>query len=273
MPELPEVETIMQGLAVSLDTKIIQNINIRQPKLRYMISSELMHAANNQKILKLMRRGKYIVLYLQSGSIIIHLGMSGSLCLFSQNTPLKSHDHVDIILNSNQVLRYNDPRRFGAIIWTTEDPLKHHLLNAIGIEPLSEKFTGNYLYKKINNHTASIKICLMNSKIVAGIGNIYATEALFLAKIHPATAAKNLPLNTCHALVAAIKKTLLSAIKAGGTSLKDYVNSEGKPGNFAQQLLVYGKANLPCFICNQPLNSITLGQRCTVYCEHCQLKF
>src|SRR3990167_640198 len=271
MPELPEVETIKRGLAPYLENSIILDIIFWQPKLRFGVPSDLKFKVSGQKIIDITRRGKYLLLKLNNGSVIIHLGMSGSLRLLQQAIPLKPHDHVDFLLSDNKILRYHDPRRFGAILFTDLDPLLHPLLKSIGVEPLLDLFNGEYLYAQTIKRKMPIKNCLLNSKVVAGIGNIYATEALFLAKIHPKTLAKNLSLKDCERLVIAIKETLHASIKAGGTSLKDYINSKGEPGYFAQQLLVYGRANLPCVVCGQKITSINLGQRCTTCCENCQV--
>ena len=270
MPELPEVETILRGLIPQLEGATIQDVIIRHPQLRWPIPTELKALLSQQKILSLSRRGKYLLIHVSTGTLIIHLGMSGSLRLLTLDVPLTRHDHVDIILSPHQRLRYNDPRRFGAILWTEENPLNHPLLKSMGIEPLDMNFTGQYLKQKALNRHAAIKPFIMNSKIVTGIGNIYAAEALFLAKIHPTMPAGLLTQQQCDQLVEAIKQILKSAISQGGTTLKDFVNSEGKPGYFAQKLHVYGRANLPCSTCGAPLRSIQLGQRSTVFCEHCQ---
>jgi formamidopyrimidine-DNA glycosylase len=221
-------------------------------------------------IIKIERRGKYLLIRMKNGTLIIHLGMSGSLRLIDKKVKLQPHDHVDILLNSEYVLRYNDPRRFGAILWTPGPPNLHPLIQSIGIEPLDEAFTGKYLQRIIVKHHSSIKSFLMNSKMIAGIGNIYAAEALFLAFIHPLTPAERLSQQQCVQLVQAIKSVLTNAIAAGGTTLKDYVNSEGKPGYFSQQLYVYGRADLPCKRCQQILQSLQIGQRNTVFCDNCQ---
>ena len=196
--------------------------------------------------------------------------MSGSLRILTQQEPPTKHDHVDMILSDNQLLRYNDPRRFGAILWASADPLMHPLLQSMGVEPLDANFTGQYLIKQILKRRTPIKALLMNSKIVTGIGNIYAAEALFLARIHPATPSSLLTTDQCVTLVEVIKKVLNAAISQGGTTLKDFINSEGKPGYFSQSLHVYGRANQPCSACGNLLEHMLLGQRSTVFCNNCQ---
>lgn len=271
MPELPEVETTMRGLMPHLEGVMIQDVIVRAPQLRWPIPSDLKTCLSGQKIIKLSRRGKYLLIHVTTGTLIIHLGMSGSLRFLNSNKPPSRHDHVDILFSEKTILRYNDPRRFGAILWTEITPLNHPLLASIGIEPLDNQFNGEYLKKCALKRNVPVKSFIMNSKIVAGIGNIYAAEALFLAKIHPSTPAGMLTQHQCERLVTAIKKILNQAIVAGGTTLKDFVNSEGKPGYFSQQLQVYGRADLPCVRCNAPLQSMQTGQRSTVFCEHCQV--
>lgn len=270
MPELPEVETIRCGLIPHLEHAVIQNVIIRHSHLRWPIPSNLNTILSHQKITKLSRRGKYLLIHVATGTLIIHLGMSGSLRVLSGNPAPTRHDHLDIILSTQKIVRYNDPRRFGAVLWTEDNPYNHPLITSIGIEPLDPCFTGQYLQQQVLNRHVPIKSFIMNSKVVAGIGNIYATEALFLAKIHPKTQAGVLNQAQCNQLVSAIKKTLSLAIAAGGTTLKDFVNSEGQPGYFSQKLYVYGRSRLPCLVCGTSLQSMQLGQRNTVFCAHCQ---
>lgn len=270
MPELPEVETVKCGLKPHIENKTIQDVTIRHFQLRWPIPADLKKQLTGQQVSTITRRGKYLVIHVTSGTLIIHLGMSGSLRVITQNLAPTRHDHVDIILSDETIIRYNDPRRFGAILWTTQDPFTHPLLYAIGIEPLDEHFTGHYLQQKALKRHAPIKSFLMNSKMVAGIGNIYAAEALFLAKIHPMTPANALTSKECDNLVHAIKQILQNAIESGGTTLKDFVNSEGKPGYFSQNLNVYGRAKLLCKVCGNVLESFQLGQRSTVFCGFCQ---
>lgn len=270
MPELPEVETIMRGLIPHLKNTVIVDVIVRQAKLRWPISPTLKKHLIQQRVLKLSRRGKYLLLQVTNGTLILHLGMSGRLQILSKITPPTRHDHVDIFFGDSYLLRYNDPRRFGAILWTETDPLQHSLLQSLGIEPLSDHFTGDYLKKRSENRRVAIKSFIMNSHVVTGIGNIYAAEALFLAKIHPLMPAEALTDAQYNQLVDAIKVILQAAIHQGGTTIKDFINSEGKPGYFTQQLRVYGRGGKPCLICHASLQTMQLGQRSTVFCESCQ---
>lgn len=270
MPELPEVETVMRGLTPHLENAMIDHVIVRCPQLRWPIPKDLNNILRGQKIVRLSRRGKYLLISVATGTLIIHLGMSGSLRILSQVTPPLAHDHMDIVFSNHMTLRYNDPRRFGAILWTEENPLEHGLLKSMGIEPLDVHFTGQYLKKLALKRHTHIKSFIMNSKIVVGVGNIYAAEALFLAGVHPLTPTHLLSIHQCDQLVKSIKIILKHAIFEGGTTLKDFVNSEGKPGYFAQKLNVYGRAGLPCIVCHARLQSIKLSQRSTVFCEACQ---
>ncbi|MDF1828173.1 MAG: bifunctional DNA-formamidopyrimidine glycosylase/DNA-(apurinic or apyrimidinic site) lyase [Legionellaceae bacterium] len=272
MPELPEVETVMRGLVPHLNGVIIHDVVVRCPKLRWPIPSDLNTKLNQQTIINLSRRGKYLLMQLSNGTLIIHLGMSGSLRLFSLNptNPPKAHDHLDLVLSNHMLLRYNDPRRFGAILWTEDNPHQHKLLKTMGIEPFDINFTGAYLKHLALKRRTPIKSFIMNNKIVVGVGNIYAAEALFLAGIHPLTPSNLLTTQQCDQLASSIKTILSQAISNGGTTLKDFINSEGKPGYFSQKLHVYGRAGLPCTVCQSALESIKLGQRSTVFCATCQ---
>lgn len=270
MPELPEVETLMRGLIPHLENIYIETVILRHTQLRWPISTNLNNHLSKQQILKLSRRGKYLLISFSHGTLIIHLGMSGSLKLLNTNILPKPHDHVDIILSNHTILRYHDPRRFGAILWTEDDPFTHPLLKSIGIEPFDPFFNSAYLYERAKKRLVPIKNFLMNGTIVAGIGNIYAAETLFLAKIHPLTASRRLTKLQWEQVVSAIQTILAVAITAGGTTLKDFVNSEGKPGYFSQELMVYGRGNLPCKVCSTLLQSIQLAKRSTVFCPQCQ---
>ena len=270
MPELPEVETTLRGLAPHIQNTRIDSVVIRCQQLRWPIPSNLSLLLENQIVRHISRRAKYLLVQFDTGTLIIHLGMSGRLCFLTAYQPPQRHDHVDIIFENQGILRYTDPRRFGSILWTEEDPSLHPLLKNLGVEPLTDAFTVDYLLKRINNRRVAIKSFIMDSCVVVGVGNIYAAEALFMAKIHP-----ELPVNLMTPaqggrLVAAIKQILTQAIAKGGTTLKDFVNSEGRPGYFSQELNVYGRAGLPCVICSEPLHTKRLGQRSTVYCARCQ---
>lgn len=271
MPELPEVETSCRGIAPHLGGQTIAKLIIRQPQLRWLVNQELEHLLVGQTITSITRRAKYILLQTAIGTLLIHLGMSGSLRILAKDAPLLKHDHIDLILNSGQCLRFNDPRRFGAFVWTTADPYQHSLLIHLGPEPLTASFDGNYLYQQSRNKTLPVKTFIMDSKIVVGVGNIYANEALFLAGIHPQLSAKKLTKAQCSQLAATIKQVLSSAIELGGTTLRNFVSSEGKPGYFKQQLYVYGRGGKMCKHCKTTLQETRLGQRTTVYCSTCQL--
>jgi formamidopyrimidine-DNA glycosylase len=269
MPELPEVETTIRGLQPHLEQAIIQEVIIRQHQLRWLIPKDLNQQLTQQQIIRITRRGKYLLFQCTGGTLIIHLGMSGRLRLLSQPSAPKKHDHVDILFKDN-CLRYTDPRRFGAILWTSDDPMQHVLLKKLGVEPLTAAFTADYLYQHTRKRHTAIKALLMNHQVVVGIGNIYAAEALFLARIHPAMPAHQLTLEQAHLLVKQCKLILTKAITRGGTTLKDFSNSEGKPGYFSQQLHVYGREGLPCSSCQETLQSIVLAQRNSVFCPRCQ---
>lgn len=270
MPELPEVETIRSGLKPILENALIQGIEIRNPKLRWPIPLDLPEKIGQQRILSLARRGKYLLVIFKKGALIIHLGMSGSLKIVRQDQPFARHDHVDFFFNNNLMLRYTDPRRFGAILWSEDNPYNHKLIKSMGVEPLEEAFCTDYLFEKTRNHRTPIKTLLMDAKVVVGIGNIYATESLFLARIHPANPACSLTREQCQLLVKITKQVLQSAIERGGTTLKDFVNSDGRPGYFSQQLVVYGRKGLPCFNCHTTLEFMRINQRTTVFCPNCQ---
>ncbi len=273
MPELPEVETVLQGLKPHLEGKTVTDVVVRQPKLRWPIPSDLLQHIGQKPIGTLSRRAKYLLIPIEAGNIIFHLGMSGSLSVVDREAPPMRHDHVDIILSNTKALRYTDPRRFGCLLWTDEAPSEHALLKHLGPEPLTGDFSENYLYQIIQKRKTAIKTLLMNNQVVVGVGNIYAAEALFIAEVHPLTEAHLLPKPACGRLVSAIKQVLSAAIKQGGTTVKDFINSEGKPGYFAQALQVYGRAGLPCIKCENPLHTMKMGQRSTVFCNTCQEKY
>lgn len=270
MPELPEVETTRRGIVKLIRHKTIKQVIIRQPKLRWQVPLNLITDLPGSQILQIKRRGKYLLIKTTVGWIIIHLGMSGSLRVLTQPNHHQKHDHVDIIFTDNSCLRYTDPRRFGSIHWTTQDPLQHPLLKSLGPEPLSSTFNGDYLYEKSRNRTIPIKSFLMNSQVVVGVGNIYANEALFLAQISPLKPAGTLSKRKYQHLSQAIQTVLAQAIHAGGTTLKDFYQSDGKPGYFKQKLNIYGKDNQPCPRCAKSIKKIILNQRASYYCPRCQ---
>ena len=270
MPELPEVETTRSGIAPFAVGQVIEQVIVREPRLRWRVPPELAIAARGQRVLSLSRRAKYLLFGLGSGTLILHLGMSGSLRVLSAPTPLLAHDHVDIVLESGVTLRFNDPRRFGSLLWTTEDPLLHPLLRSLAPEPLSDEFDSAYLAKAARKRKVAIKQLVMNSQVVVGVGNIYASEALFRAGIRPRRAAGRLKAVEFDALVKSIKQVLREAIRQGGTTLRDYVNPQGMPGYFRQKLFVYERAGEPCRVCKTPIRQLVQGQRSTYFCQQCQ---
>ncbi len=270
MPELPEVETTLRGLRPYIDRQSIVNVVARRRQLRWPIPDDFEKRLLNQTIESLSRRGKYLLLQLQQETLMIHLGMSGRLCLMTEASLIGPHDHIDIAFSNHQILRYTDPRRFGAMLLTA-CPNEHPLLKSLGVEPLSTDLTTDYLLNCTKNRRMAIKSLLMNSHFIVGIGNIYAAEILFLAGIHPMMPAHALIPIQAARLIEYIQQVLAKAIAQGGTTLKDFVNSEGKPGYFSQQLNVYGRAGQACYQCGQSLQQITLGQRSTVFCHHCQI--
>lgn len=270
MPELPEVETSRRGIKPHILNKKVIDVIVRQKQLRWPIPSALKKQLIGHKIQQVERRGKYILLRTQAGTVILHLGMSGSLRILNKSVAAEKHDHFDILFNNNKVLRLRDPRRFGSVLWTTSDPLKHKLLINLGPEPLSEEFTAEYLFALSRSRKVVIKTFLMNSHIVVGVGNIYANESLFRAGINPKRAANKISLARYQKLVPAIKSILEKSIEQGGTTLKDFINEDGKPGYFQQTLAVYGRASKPCIQCGKIITQITQAQRSTFYCSQCQ---
>lgn len=270
MPELPEVETTLRGIQSSIQGQIIQKFLIRRPNLRWPIPKTDLYQLVGFRITELSRRGKYLLLSTNRGHILIHLGMSGRLRILDKFIKADKHDHVDIIFNNGALLRFNDARRFGALLFTEDNPKQHVLLKNLGVEPLNREFSAQYLMQQLVNKQLPIKSAIMDQCIIVGVGNIYATEALFKSGINPLRPAKTLLLSELKQLVYAIKAILRLAIKQGGTTLKDFLNSEGNPGYFTQQLNVYGRAGLPCLRCQTALQLIRIGQRSSVYCQQCQ---
>jgi formamidopyrimidine-DNA glycosylase len=249
---------------------VIDRIIVREPRLRWPVSPELSSAAAGQRVIDLRRRAKYLLFGLENGTMILHLGMSGSLRLLPASSIPALHDHLDIVLDSGLCLRFNDPRRFGCVLWTTANPLTHPLLKSLAPEPLSDEFDGPYLAKAARGRSVAIKQLLMNSQIVVGVGNIYASEALFRAGLRPRRAAGRITRAEFEALARSIKAVLNDAIRAGGTTLRDYVNPEGMPGYFRQRLYVYERSGEPCRICKSPIKHLVQGQRSTYFCGKCQ---
>ena len=268
MPELPEVEITMRGITPLLG-QVVQTVHVRQPALRWPVPNHLSSTLPQQSLHKLERRAKYILAQFDTGTLILHLGMSGRLCLLPNFEPPQKHDHVDIQFQDGQLLRLRDPRRFGAVLWA-EDWKSHALIQTLGPEPLGETFNGDYLHQHMRTRTAAIKTTIMDSHLVVGVGNIYASESLFRAGINPKTPANKLSKPRCARLVQEIKATLSDAIQAGGSSLRDFFGADGNPGYFQQEYFVYGRTGKPCKICQKPIQLIKKGQRSTFYCAVCQ---
>lgn len=270
MPELPEVETTRKGIGPHIQNKQISQVNIRHFGLRWPIPSNLAEALEGRHVTQTLRRGKYLLLDCGNGWLIIHLGMSGSLRILTQTEPPRKHDHVDLVFADGSILRYHDPRRFGAILWEPGNVWNHPLIREMGPEPLDPLLPADYLYDATRKRSQAIKQVIMDSKLLVGVGNIYASEALFRARIHPATAANRISKQRCQHLQQAIRQTLQSAIDTGGSTLRDYVNSRGDSGYFQLQHLVYDRTEQPCRVCGTPIRQIRQGQRSTFFCSHCQ---
>jgi formamidopyrimidine-DNA glycosylase len=270
MPELPEVETTRRGIEPHVVGKRIRRLHVHEARLRWPVDLKGVARVNGSEIRRAGRRAKYLLLETEAGTLILHLGMSGSLRVLPFVTPRIAHDHVDIELDSGQTLRFNDPRRFGSLMFTAEDPTLHPLLKGLAPEPLEEAFDADYLWRITRRRSVAIKQLIMNARLVVGVGNIYASEALFRARIRPRRQARSLNRLECAKLVRAIKATLAMAVKVGGTTLRDYVGADGNPGYFRQKLYVYERAGKPCRVCGQPVKQFTQGARSTYWCANCQ---
>jgi len=268
MPELPEVETTRRGIEPHVAGRTLTAVTVREPRLRWPVDARVSELGE-RRILGLRRRAKYLLMDLGDLHLGIHLGMSGTLRVVAGGTPLRKHDHIDLHLDSGQLLRFNDPRRFGALLYLAEG-LTHPLLANLGPEPLDDGFTGDWLHQRSRGRRVSVKSFIMDNATVVGVGNIYAQESLFLAGIHPSRPAGRISAARYQRLALAIRSVLAKAIEAGGTTLRDFTRADGQPGYFAQQLLVYGRAGAPCPQCAAPLRASRHGQRSTVYCPHCQ---
>ncbi len=276
MPELPEVEITCRGL-LPLINQIVEAVVIRNASMRWPIPAHLPQTLINQKLISLKRRAKYILAEFTDiknqtsrGTLLLHLGMSGRISLLDRNYPPEKHDHFDIVFDDGRVLRLRDPRRFGAVLWAGLEPNKHALLVPLGPEPLDDTFNAKYLHGQLCTRSAAIKVAIMDSHLVVGVGNIYASESLFRARIHPETPAKNLTLKQCEKLVSEVKLTLNAALDAGGSSLRDFFGVDGNIGYFQQEYFVYGRTDEHCKVCAKPIKCIRLGQRSTFYCAQCQ---
>jgi len=271
VPELPEVEVTRLGIQPHVEGRRLEGARVREPRLRWPVPDGLDQAVAGRRVTAVRRRAKYLVLALDpGGSLLIHLGMSGSLRVVPATTPPQAHDHVDLLLDNGTALRLRDPRRFGAILWTEAPPETHPRLAGLGPEPLDPAFTGEHLHRRSRSRTASVKAFLMDAKVVVGIGNIYASEALFRAGLHPARPAGEVDRAGYDRLAAAVAEVLRAAIAAGGTTLRDFTASDGAPGYFRQELAVYNRTGEPCPACGTPLEKAVIAQRSSFFCPHCQ---
>ncbi|TFG81549.1 MAG: bifunctional DNA-formamidopyrimidine glycosylase/DNA-(apurinic or apyrimidinic site) lyase [Chromatiales bacterium] len=270
MPELPEVETTRRGLAPWLEGQKIARTVARTPRLRWPIPDEFTGRLPGARVSALDRRAKWLFLRTDRGTALLHLGMTGSFRVLREDQPPGIHDHLDIVTGDGVTIRFHDPRRFGSVLWTGGDPALHRFIAPLGPEPLGDDFTAGYLQQRSRKRSIAIKPHLMNAHIVVGVGNIYASEALFRAGIHPARAAGRIALPRMEALVVAVKEVLAESIHSGGTTLRDYYNGDGQPGYFARRLRVYDRAGRPCRECGAPVKQVVLGQRSSYYCPRCQ---
>jgi formamidopyrimidine-DNA glycosylase len=273
MPELPEVEITRRGIEPYLAGKVITGVRVSERRLRWPIPADLAARLTGRRIARVSRRGKYILIDCNAGGaagwLILHLGMSGSLRILDSGCEAQRHEHFDLLLGK-KLLRLRDPRRFGAVLWTSGDIARHPLIAGLGAEPLEDAFTGKLLHAATRRRKVAVKLALMNASLVVGVGNIYANESLFHARIDPRTPAGRLSLAHYERLAAAIKSTLKQALAAGGSTLRDFVHSDGSSGYFQQQYYVYGRAGLACRVCGTPVRQLRQGQRSTFYCPVCQ---
>ena len=270
MPELPEVETTRRGIEPYVAGKQVREVTVRHRGLRWPIPDDLEVKLAGTRISAVRRRGKYLVFDTPRGHLLVHLGMSGSLRIVGPEDELRKHDHVDIHLAGGRSLRFHDPRRFGCLLWVDAHPESHPLLADLGPEPLSDDFNPDYLFERSRRRSVAVKLFIMDSHIVVGVGNIYANEALFAAGISPTREASSVSANAYAVLVEEIKQVLSRAIDVGGTTLRDFIGGDGKPGYFKQSLQVYGRGGEECMVCGAALKEIRLGQRSTVHCTRCQ---
>ncbi len=270
MPELPEVETTRRGLQPHVARRRIVALTVHEPRLRWRVPDDLPARLAGQRITGTGRRAKYLLIRLQSGTLLVHLGMSGTLRVLPAGTPRTAHDHYDLLLDSGKVLRFNDPRRFGSLHYTSGDPRRHPLLARLAPEPFGPQFDAEYLWRITRGRRAAIKQVLMNSRLVVGVGNIYASESLFRSRIRPRRRAQTLSPEEAKRLVRAVRAVLSMAIRVGGTTLRDYVGADGQPGYFRQKLYVYERAGEACRVCGTIVRRLTQQGRSTYYCPSCQ---
>jgi formamidopyrimidine-DNA glycosylase len=271
VPELPEVETVRRGLTPYLLRRRIDAVTVRESRLRWPIPADFAGRLSGRRVERLDRRGKYIIVTLDSGDrVILHLGMSGRIRVLDPAEPLQKHDHVDWRLDSGRVLRFHDPRRFGAMLWWPAREREHALLRGMGPEPFSDAFDGDYLFRLSRGRSAAVKSFVMDGRIVVGAGNIYATEALFRAGIRPTRAAGRLTRADCTRLAERIREVLAEAVELGGTTLRDFAGADGESGYFQQALSVYGRDGQACRVCGTAIRRLVIGQRSSFYCPRCQ---
>ncbi len=270
MPELPEVESTRRGIRPHVLGRVVDQVLVREPRLRWLVTDDVVGRPRGQRVEGVERRGKYLLLQFPGDALMVHLGMSGSLRILNGWRPPGPHDHVDLVFEDGRLLRYTDPRRFGSMHWIPGPDLVHPLLDPLGPEPMSEAFSGGWMHRRSRGRRASVKSFIMDARTVVGVGNIYATEALFRAGIHPARAAGRIGAERYRRLAQAIRQVLSEAIAAGGTTLRDFVDGSGRPGYFRQDLRVYGRAGEPCRTCGSPIRQLRIGQRASCYCARCQ---
>ncbi len=269
MPELPEVETTRRGIAPHVEGRVIERVILRRNDLRWPIPRAIRTRLPGQRVEAVTRRAKYLLLHTQAGAALLHLGMSGSLRIVDADAKPRTHDHYDLVLDSGNALRFNDPRRFGSLLWQKPGET-HPLLRDLGPEPLSAEFDSEWLWARSRGRSAPVKSFLMDQRNVVGVGNIYANEALFAAGIHPRRAAGSVARARYGKLADEIRRVLLYAITRGGTTLRDFLAPDGEPGYFEQELFVYGRAGEPCKVCGTKIRSAVIGQRMTYWCLKCQ---
>ena len=267
MPELPEVETTLRGIEPYISAQQIVSLTVKQPALRWPVTAGIESIVSGQTLHRVVRRAKYLIFEMDHGSILVHLGMSGSLRIVNSSTSWRKHDHIEILMSNGYALRFHDPRRFGCWLWSADE---HSQLSKLGPEPLSDKFNGDLLYQLSRKRKMAVKPFIMDSSVVVGVGNIYAAESLFRSGIRPDRAASRISIKRYQVLAKNVKQILATAIEQGGTTLRDFVNSDGEPGYFQQSLDVYGRGGEPCKVCQRTLKEIRLGQRSSVFCSNCQ---
>ena len=270
MPELPEVETTRRGIAPHIERQVIRAVLVRERRLRWPVPANLEATLSGQRLHRVERRAKYLVMQFDSGWLLLHLGMSGSLRIVDAGQAIGKHDHLDFVFKNGIILRFCDPRRFGSVHWQTAEPQLHPLLKNLEPEPLEDSFNATYLHARSSKKVVAVKSFIMNSSVVVGVGNIYANEALYRAGVRPTRAAGRIALPRYQRLVVEIKTVLREAIAEGGTTLRDFVGGDGQAGYFRVSLQAYGRGGEACLKCSQPLKSIRLGQRATVFCAKCQ---